>query len=80
MLMVAGTELSGSTAICDIVKSVIDGSLAIVSKNERVPNRFDKPGTRFFIYGLLLSGFMEADFGLIAICRLRYSGIAVMTR
>ena len=48
MLMVAGTELSGSTAICDIVKSVIDGSLAIVSKNERVPNRFDKPGTRFF--------------------------------
>lgn len=55
MLMVAGTELSGSTAICNIVKSVIDGSLAIVTKNERVPNRFDKPGTRFFVCGLLMS-------------------------
>lgn len=80
MLMVAGPELSGSTAICNIVKSIIDGSLAIVTKNERVPNRFDKPGTRFFICGLLMSGFMEAWVGLIAVRRLRYSGIAVMTR
>ena len=78
--MVAGAEWRRSKAKTDIVKSVIDGSLGIVSKNERVPNRFDKPGTRFFIYGLLMSGFMEADFGLIAMCRLRYSGIAVMTR
>lgn len=80
MLMVADPELSGSTAICDIVKSVIDGILAIGSKNERVPNRFDKPGTRFFICGLLMSGFMQAWFGLIAVRRLRYRGTAVMTR
>ena len=80
MLMVAGAEWRRSKAITDIVKSVIDGSLGIVSKNERVPNRFHKPGTRFFICCLLMSGFMEADFGLIAVRRLRYSGIAVMTR